>query len=81
MKEYTVNIHRKDTIREVTGTMDYLLQYFSYTLQTGKSYEHEKGNKRINLSPKSVKSLVTNLNNAKTNAASNGYPDTYYTVG
>jgi hypothetical protein len=49
-----------------------LIEYYSYTLETGKSYEHERGNRKINLNPKSIESLVQNLNNAKSNAAANG---------
>ena len=81
-KEYTISIYsaRRATSKEVTGTLEYLLNYFSYTLETGKSYEHEKGNKKINLQPKTAKSLVTNLNNAKSNAAANGYSDTSYSL-
>ena len=66
--------------RTVTGTLEYLIDYFSYTLEVGESWQYEKGNKKINVNPKSAKSLVTNLNNAKTNAAANGCPSTWYTL-
>lgn len=55
------------------GTVAELTQMFSYSLDCGRSWEHEKGNKKINTAPKSIKSLVTNIYNAKNNAASNGY--------
>ena len=63
MKEYTIVIcnNRSYTTREVTGSMEYLREYFNLTLKTGKSYENEKGN----TNPKTLKSLVTNLNNDK----------------
>ena len=81
-KQYTIEIQRfsfrntKD--RTVTGTLDELIEYFSYTLQKGKSWEHERGNKRINLNPRTIGSLVNNLNNAEDNAAANGCANTYY---
>ena len=78
MKEYTIVIHRRGQAREVTGTIAYLTEYFSYTLETGKSWEHERGNKKINLKPKTAASLVKNLNNAVNNAAANGCGSSYY---
>lgn len=64
--------------RIVTDTLENLISNFSYTLEVGKSWQHEKGNKKINLKPKTIKSLITNLNNAKSNAAANGCPSDYY---
>ncbi len=69
---------RPRTPTETTGTLEELIQYFAYTLEVGVSWQHEKGNKKINRSPKSFKSLVTNLNNAKNNAAANGCASTQY---
>ena len=54
--------------------------YFSYTLEKGASWSHEKGNKKINLKPKTIKSLISNLNNAVNNAAANGYAGVTYFV-
>ena len=59
-------------------TLAEAIEYYGYTLQTGKSYEHEKGNKKINTQPKTIKSLITNLCNADNNAAANGYAGTHY---
>lgn len=67
--------------RESTGTLAELLDNFGYTLEVGKSYEHERGNRKINMNPKNIEALVNNLNNAKSNAAANGAPDVYYSVG
>lgn len=50
---------------------------YEYTLEAGASYQHEKGNKKINLHPKTISSLITNLNNSSRNRASNGYGDYY----
>ena len=78
-KQYTIEICRwNGRNRTKTGTLDELIEYFGYTLLKGKSWEHERGNKRINTTPKSARSLVTNLNNAESNRARNGCPNTYY---
>ena len=60
------------------GTLEELLDNFKYTLECGKSWEHEKGNKKINMNPKSAKALVTQLNNAVNNSAANGCSMTGY---
>jgi len=73
-KKYRVTVsrpQRKDMQHE--GTLEELIQCFSHTLAVGVSWEHEKGNKKINRNPKSIKALVTALYNAKNNAANNGY--------
>jgi hypothetical protein len=76
---YTIRITRSGFMssnvseRETTGTLEELIKYFSYTLEVGQSWEREKGNKKINRNPKNIKSLITNLYNAKNNAAANGY--------
>lgn len=82
-KTYKIMIKRyrfggEASVRYEEGTLEELIKYFSYTLEVGESWQHEKGNKKINCNPKSAKSLVTNLNNAKANAAANGCPNTYY---
>jgi hypothetical protein len=59
-------------------TMEALWEYFSYTLECGASYAHEKGNKKINRKPKTIASLVTNLNNAVNNSAANGWAGKTY---
>jgi hypothetical protein len=80
-KEITILIHnhRNGSVREAKGTLDYLVNnYFGYTLECGKSYEREAGNKKINCNPRTAKSLITNLNNAVNNSAANGYSQTSY---
>jgi hypothetical protein len=62
------------------GTLDELIKYFSYTLEVGQSWERESGNKKINRNPKTIKSLITNIQNAKENAAANGYSGTHYSL-
>ena len=83
MKVYTIQITqhrvgRDDTIRVQKGTLQELIETFKYTLECGQSFQHEKGNKKINVNPKTIKSLVTNLNNAINNSALNGYAGKYY---
>ena len=60
------------------GTLGELIADFSYTLECGYSYQHEKGNKKIDKFPKSINSLIKNLNNAVNNSAANGYAGVYY---
>jgi len=72
---------RRGRTSETVGTIAELTQYFSYTLECGKSYEWEKGNKKINVAPKGIKSLVKNIDNAKNNSAANGWSDTSYSEG
>ena len=64
----------------MVGTLPDLVQSYAYTLETGASYEHEKGNKKINRNPKSIITLVKNLNNAVNNAAANGYAGKMFTA-
>lgn len=79
MKEYTVIIHdRNRRDRETTGTLEQLIDYFGYTLEKGASWQNEKGNKRIDRHPKTIASLIKNLNNAENNAALNGYSGKWY---
>ena len=77
-REYTILKTRRGTETRVTGTLEYLIQYFSYTLECGYSWQYEKGNKKINTNPKNIKSLITNLNNAVNNSARNGYAGVYF---
>lgn len=77
-KEFTIIKERRGTETEVTGTIGYLTDYFKYTLEVGQSWEHEKGNSKINTNPKSGEALVKNLNNAKRNSAANGNPAEYF---
>ena len=55
------------------GKLEELIKAYSYTLECGRDYQHEKGNKKINTQPKNIKSLVTNLYNASNNRAADGY--------
>jgi hypothetical protein len=48
------------------------IDYYGYTLEVGASYSNERGNKKINRTPKTIDSLITNLRNASNNGARNG---------
>jgi len=63
-----------------TGTLTELIKAYGYTLEVGKSWEHEKGNKKINLNPKSALQLTKMLNYAADNAAANGYSGENYSI-
>jgi len=79
MKQYTIIIHQRGRDpRETTGTLPELINYFSYTLERGYSWQNERGNKKIDRNPKTIASLVKNLNNAENNAAANGCGSTWY---
>jgi hypothetical protein len=77
-KSFTIYKDRKGRTSETSGTLQELIKNFSYTLETGKSYESEKGNKKINLQPKTIGALVKALNDSVTNSAANGSPSTHY---
>lgn len=79
-KEFTLVREQNGRKRTTTDTLENLIQAHSYTLESGRCYQHEKGNKKINTEPKSISSLVSNLNNAVNNSASNGYSGVYYSV-
>ncbi len=81
MKTYTVvkTKVRTGSTLQFTGTIPELVKNFSYTLECGASWQHEKGNKKINTNPKTIKSLINNLNAAVDNSAANGYAGIVYT--
>jgi hypothetical protein len=69
MKIYTVKINDKNS-RTTSGTLEELKKYFSYTLLCGSEYE-----KSINANPKTIKSLISNVNKSYDAIAANGYSD------
>lgn len=70
----------RGTAIDFTGTLVELVKMFDYTLECGASYSYEKGNKKINRDPKTIKGLISNLNNAVNNSASNGYAGVHYSL-
>lgn len=64
---------------KMEGTLEELIRAYSYTLECGKSWEHERGNKKINMNPKNIKALCDNLYKASNNSTQNGYSGDDYT--
>lgn len=60
-------------------TLEKAIAYYGYTLECGHSWQHKgaKGIKKINLYPKTIRSLITNLNNASNNSTTSGCGDYY----
>ena len=79
-KKYSITKirHRESTPTVYKGTLPELVEAFSYTLECGASYSNEKGNKKINCNPATLRGLVTALNNAVNNSAANGYAGVTY---
>ena len=79
-KQFIITYTKPMTGRSYTSrplTVAEAVDYFGYTLECGASWQHERGNKKINRNPKTIKSLITNLNNASDNTARNGCGDFY----
>ena len=72
--------HRSGSKYSMTGTIEEHIKACAYTLECGASYQHEKGNSKINQNPKTIKSLLSNLNNAVNNSAANGYAGVTYSL-
>ena len=64
---------------KLEGTLEELIEAYSYTLEVGESWQHERGNRKINRHPKTIASLCNNLINATNNAAKNGYSGSFFT--
>ena len=80
-KTYVITKHSKNKeYKSSPGTIAELVDYYQYTLDVGASYQHEKGNQKINTTPKTISSLILNLHKAVNNSAQNGYSDIQFTV-
>lgn len=82
-KRYVITHTRPFSGRSYTSrplTIKEAVEYYGYTLECGASWQYEKGNKKINRRPTTIKSLITNLNNASNNSARNGCGDHYTAV-
>ena len=71
-KQYTIRISRfrmgmGDFHKEVTGTLDYLIDYFHLALESGKRWEDPSGRNKVNMEPKTARQLVSSLNHAAAN--------------
>ena len=80
MKTYTIISHHRGRETEYTGTVEELTKKFSYTLECGRSWQNQKGCKKVNTAPKTIKQLLTALSNAVYNTQSSCYDPDYYTL-
>lgn len=68
--------------KSTSGTLEELKDYFSYTLECGRAYQHERGCKRVKSDRKigDIDDLVEALNNAAYNTTGNQYhsPNRYW---
>ena len=80
MKTYNIETVKSNGFNCESGykTLEELVEYFGYTLECGAAYQHEKGNKKIDRNPKTINSLIKNLNNAVSNAARDGVGNKEY---
>lgn len=62
------------------GTLAELVEKFQYNLEIGKCYQHERGAHKITMRPKTIDSLIRNLNNAEENRMANGAANVYYSL-
>ena len=78
-----IRLSGSDTVRVTEfHTLDYFKNnYFSYDLDTGRSYMHERGAKKVsdNDKIKSFKSLVSNLDKSASNSCRD-YQSNYYRI-
>lgn len=70
----------KDREKIITGTLEELIDRYSYQLEVGACYQTGKGRKKINKHPTTIKSFITNLENARNNAQTNGYSGYSYSL-
>lgn len=82
MQTYTIirTSHRSNSSFELIGSLEELIKYFSDILECGASHSSKKGNSKINLTPKTIKSLISNINKAVNNSAENGHAGVSYTL-
>ena len=78
-KEYTIIKHHRGRETEFTGTLEYLVNdVFGYTLECGASWSHERGCKKVNRNPKTIRALIMALDNAVHNTQGSNYDPDWY---
>lgn len=87
MKHFTITQYRDSraggvVATDYTGTLTELIGKFSYTLEVGRSWQHEAGNRKVptNDKIKTIKTLVKALNTSEDNRALNGCSSRWYKV-
>lgn len=78
-KIYTIICQHRGRETEYTGTVEELVKVFSYTLECGHSWERERGCKKVNPNPTTIKGLLRALDNSVYNTQGSCFnPDSYY---
>lgn len=72
-KKYTIVCYHRGRTTEYTGTVAELVETFRYTLECGHSWEREKGCKKVNPNPTTIKGLLRALDNSVYNTQSSCY--------
>ena len=68
--------HSRRGEKIISGSLEYLTNYFSYTLMIGNSHDH-----KINKNPKTIKGLVSALNKSFEIIEASCYERTYISLG
>lgn len=66
-------ISQRGSEHTAKGTLAELIEYFGYTLEKGASWQWERGCKKVNRNPKSIKGLMTALENSVWNTQGSCY--------
>lgn len=81
MKKFIVIKTRNDKDYELKPmTLPELVQYFNGTLEKGRSWQNERGNKKIPTKFTNIDRFIQALNDSENNAAANGFSGTYYSL-
>ena len=73
-KTFVIKKIRRGTATFIEGTLEYLINYFSYTLECGHSWNY-----KINKNPKTIKGLVKALDQSVQETQGGCYnQDSYY---
>lgn len=72
MKTYTISKIHNGNVHQTSGTLEELIEYFGYTLECGHSWNH-----KLQLKPKTIKSLVSTLNKCVAETSRSYDPDYY----
>jgi hypothetical protein len=71
-KTYKIKVVRKEREKIIEDTLENLIEYFSYTLEVGHSW-----NRKINKNPTTIKSFISNLRKSFEEKEGGCYERTY----
>ena len=74
-KTYTIEKTHRGRTTQIVGTLEYLKDYFGYTLECGHSYNH-----KINRNPTTIKGLMTALEQSIDATQGSSYDPDYYAL-